>query len=458
MLSHSAAHLAPPAHSRSRRQARTTFGTVFLMVFLVAVFEGAARKWVAGSLSLPLVLLRDLLALYGIYYAMRYGGFTPARPAVRLLLLWSTLVLAWGLVQTIAGDGSLAIMLVGLRFWLLYVWFGVAAALLLEPDDVAMISKTTVVLMVLMAPLVVLQHYLPPGSFLNRQVDGDEDRVFMLVGDIVRTTGTFSFTLGYTTFLAIAMPMALQYVISGGGKRHWLYALVVLGSLLVSVLVSGSRATVLLLPGLFAVAALCILMFGRGVARRRVLYWIGAAVLMGAVGMTVFSESVEGTVQRFHDAAEYEDFGDRVGTMFLGENEAYVKPSLLGAGLGRGSNLASYLERGEISFMLSETETARTIEEAGLLGYLYVGLKFALCAAGLWYAIRAARRTGSCFVVLLWLVSTLCLLTWSLIGQLTANVLGFLFVGFTMAATRLERQGGLERTDGRARPQRRRAR
>ncbi|RDK10880.1 hypothetical protein [Cupriavidus lacunae] len=449
MLSQSAIHLGPPARTRSRRRARTTFGTVFLLVFLVAIFEGAARKWVAGSLSLPLVLLRDLLALYGIYYAMRYGGVTPARPAVRLLLLWTGLVFAWGLVQAIAGDGTLAIMLVGLRFWLLYVWFGVAAALLLEPEDVAAICKTTLVLMVMMVPLVVLQHYLPPGSFLNRQVDGDEDKVFMMVNDIVRTTGTFSFTLGYTTFLAIATPIALQYVIGGGGKRHWLYALVVLGSLLISALVSGSRATVLLMPALFVAAALCMLAFGRAALKRRVLVWAGMAVLVGAVGMTVFSDSVQGTIQRFHEAAEYEDFGDRMETIFLGESEAYVKQSLLGAGIGRGSNLASYLERGEITFMLSETETGRSIEEAGLLGYVFVALKFLVCMAGLWRAFGVARRTGRCFAILLWLVGTLCLMSWSLIGQLTTNVLGFLFIGFTMAVTRLERLEGRKRPDRR---------
>lgn len=439
MLSRSAVHVVPPVRSRTRPHARTTFGNVFLMVFLVAVFEGAARKWVSGSLSLPLVLLRDLLALYGIYYAMRHGGFTPARQAVRLLLLWSGMVLAWGLLQTIVADASLAIMLVGLRFWLLYVWFGVAAAQLLEPEDVAAISKTTLVLMVVMAPLAVLQHYLPPGSFLNRQVDGDEDKVFMLVGDIVRTTGTFSFTLGYTTFLAIATPIALRYVIDGSGKRHGLYALAVLGALLVSTLVSGSRATVLLLPAMFAAAALCMLMFGRGAVKRRVLYWGGIAVLVGAVGVTVFSDSVQATIQRFHEAAEYEDFGDRMGTIFLGESEAYDNQSLLGAGIGRGSNLASYLERGEITFMLSETETGRTIEEAGLLGYVFVALKLLVCMIGIWRAIGVARRTGRCFAILLWLVGTLCLMSWSLIGQLTSNVLGFLFIGFTMAVTRLER-------------------
>ncbi|AQV96208.1 hypothetical protein BJN34_20240 [Cupriavidus necator] len=445
MLSRSAVHLGPPVRSRARRYARTTFGTVFLMVFLVAVFEGAARKWISGSLSLPLVLLRDLLALYGIYHAMRYGGFTLARPAVRMLLLWTGVVCAWGLLQIIAGDGSLPIMLVGLRFWLLYVWFGSAAALLLDMQDVEAICKATLVLMVLMAPLVVLQHYLPAGSFLNRQVDGDEDKVFMMVEDIVRTTGTFSFTLGYTTFLAIATPMALQYVIGGSGKRHWLYAPVVLGSVLVSALVSGSRAAVLLLPAMFLAAVLCMLVFGRGVVKRRVLYWAGMAVLLGAVGMTVFSDSVQGTIQRFHDAAEYEDFGARVETIFLGEGEAYTNQSLLGAGLGRGSNLASYLERGQISFMLSETETARTIEEAGLLGYVFVALKLLICVIGIWRAIGVARRTGRCFAILLWLVGTLCLMSWSLIGQLTSNVLGFLFIGFTMAVTRLERRRGRAR-------------
>jgi hypothetical protein len=440
MLSQSVVRLGPAARSRTRRHARTTFGTIFLMVLLVAVFEGAARKWVSGSLSLPLVLLRDLLALYGICYAMRHGGFTPARQAVRLLLLWSGVVCAWGLLQAIAGDGSLAIMLVGLRFWLLYVWFGVAAAQLLDAQDVEAICQTTLVLMVLMVPLVVLQHYTPPGSFLNRQVDGDEDKVFMLVGDIVRTTGTFSFTLGYTTFLAIATPIALQYVIGGSGKRHWLYALVVMASLLVSALMSGSRAPVLLLPGLFMVAALGMLVFGHGAARRRVLYWAGIAVLLGAVGMTVFSDSVQGTIQRFQEASEAESFSERMETMFLGENEAYARQSLLGAGLGRGSNLASYLERGEISFMLSETETGRTIQEAGLLGYVYLALKCLVCAVGIWRAIGVARRTGSCFAILLWLVGTVCLMSWSLIGQLTANVLGFLFIGFTMAVTRLERR------------------
>lgn len=445
MLSQFAVHLRPPARLRTRRQARTTFGTVFLLVFLVAVFEGAARKWVSGSLSLPLVLLRDLLALYGIYHAMRYDGFTLSRRAVRMLLVWTGVVCAWGLLQIIAGDGSLPIMLVGLRFWLLYVWFGVAAALLLDTQDVEAICKATLVLTVLMAPLVVLQHYLPAGSFLNRQVDGDEDKVFMMVGDIVRTTGTFSFTLGYTTFLAIATPMALQYVIGGSGKRHWLYAPVVLGSVLVSALVSGSRATVLLLPAMFLAAALCMLLFGRGAAKRRVLYWAGIAVLLAAVGATVFSDSVQGTIKRFQEAAEYEDFGTRVETIFFGEGEAYTKQSLLGAGLGRGSNLASYLERGQITFMLSETETARTIEEGGLLGYVFVALKALVCAIGMWRAIAVARRTGRCFAILLWLVATLCLMSWSLIGQLTTNVLGFLFVGLTMAVTRLERRRGRAR-------------
>ena len=56
---------------------------------------------------------------------------------------------------------------------------------------------------VCMAPLVVLQHFSPPGARINSQVDSDEDDVFVVIAGVVRTTGTFSFTAGYTTFLAL---------------------------------------------------------------------------------------------------------------------------------------------------------------------------------------------------------------------------------------------------------------
>jgi len=440
MLIQSLRHDAAPPLQSLRHEARVTrFGRIFLWVFLVTVLEGAARKWISNSLSMPLVLSRDMLVLYGIYHAARHCGFTVARQEVKLLLFWSVIVLAWGLLQLTQGRGTPQTLLIGLRFWLLYLWFAVAASRVLTEHDVQLICRVTLVLMVLMAPLVVVQQHLPAGNFLNRQTEGDESQVFMMTGDLVRATGTFSFTTGYTTFLGISAPIALQYVLGpGGGRtRYRMLSLLVLAALAVSSLTSGSREAVILLPILIVTAIGCSVVFGRGVTRLRAVYWAAMMVPIGVITAIVLSASVQGLTQRFDEASESENFNDRVEAMFLGESNGYSRQGLLGEGIGRASNLASYVERGEIAFAYAETETSRTIVEGGLLGYTFVFLKFALCVAGMWRAFGLARRTGSSFAVLLWLVASICLLSWAMIGQLTINALGFLYVGLTMAVTRL---------------------
>ena len=51
-----------------------------------------------------------------------------------------------------------------------------------------------------MAVLVYYQFGSAPDSFINKNVV-DDTFVFRVVGDIVRTTGTFSFTAGYSLFV-----------------------------------------------------------------------------------------------------------------------------------------------------------------------------------------------------------------------------------------------------------------
>ena len=423
------------------RQPRVSrFGKVFLFVLLLAIFEGSARKWISNSLSLPLVMTRDLAVVYGIYYAMRHAGFTFERLEVKVLTFWTLAVVAWGLLQVVAGKLSLPVLAIAMHFWLLYLWFAIAASTVLSEHDVRVICRTMLVLMVLMTPLVVLQQMQPTGSFINRQVDGDEDRVFTVVPGLVRATGTFSFTLGFAMFLACAAPIALAYIVSkpAGRERRGIRSLIVLGCLVVSTLSSGSRASVIELPILFSIAAGVTLLFGRGATRRKAITWTTVMALLVLATVTIFASSVKGMMERFSDASGSEDFEARIGSMFLGESDAYAKQSFLGAGLGRGSNLAAYMETGAVEgFMLVETETGRSIAEGGAIGYVFVMLKLLVCATGFWRALRIARRTGDSFAMLLWTVATICLMSWPLIGQLTANVLGFLFVGFTMAVTRL---------------------
>lgn len=437
MLSQSIS-LAPG--TRNDGQARVThFGKIFILMLLTAVLEGAARKWVSDSLTTPLIMARDLLALYGIYYAFRHAGLTLARRSVYLLLLWSTIVCCWGGIQLIAGLSSIPIFVIGVRFWLLYLWFGCAAAALLQEQDIAAVCKVVLFLLLIMTPLAVVQHFLPPGSFLNRQVDGDVDKIFIVVESVVRTTGTFSFTQGYTTFLAIACPITLEFVMSARSntKLNWLRSLAIVGCLVVSSLVSGSRAAVILTPLVFLIAVAVNLLYGSAGRRRSALVWGVASAMITAISIVVISSAFDATRERFSSASEDENINERVETIFLGERDVYARQSVLGSGMGKASNMANRF-RGDEEFTLAETESGRIIAETGLLGYVFIGFKLLVCILGLFRAVRAAARTGRCFALILWPTAILCLMSWSLTGQLTDNVLGFLFVGFTLAVTRLE--------------------
>ncbi|NUA28967.1 hypothetical protein [Cupriavidus basilensis] len=436
MLSRSLPYARPAAVGRQARV--TVFGRIFILVFLLAVFEGAARKWVSDSLTMPLILLRDLLTVYSLYYAMRYAGFTPALRSMRLLLWWSAIVCFWGLLQLVAGINSLPVFLIGIRFWLLYLWFACAAAELLEEQDLAAIYNVAIGLLLLMAPLVLVQHFLSPEHFLNRQIEGDPDTVFRVTGDVVRTTGTFSFTMGYTLFLAIISPIVLEAVMGAPKAGLWskLRSLVIMGSLFLATLVSGSRAAVLLLPILFGITLAANLVFGKGGRRKTAVSWAFVSIVMSMVIVLFLSSAVDATLERFSSAAQMESFGDRVESMFFGVNDVSAEQSLLGSGLGLGSNLANYFLQTGLLFVISETETGRVIGEMGLVGYLSILLKALIFINGMWRALRVARRTGNSFLILMWTVAIFGLTSWPVVGQLTANALGFVFAGITLAATR----------------------
>ena len=80
----------------------------------------------------------------------------------------------------------------------------VAAAAAMNQADYRAAIRVVALLMLMLAPLAVLQHYSSQGSTINRQIDGDEDSVFVVVAGVVRTTGTFSFTSGYAAFILLA--------------------------------------------------------------------------------------------------------------------------------------------------------------------------------------------------------------------------------------------------------------
>ncbi|CAN7281528.1 hypothetical protein LJR084_001457 [Variovorax sp. LjRoot84] len=429
----------PRAANRAASLSRA--GQLFLAVFLIVIFEGAVRKWVSSASTLPLILLRDLLALALVVYAMRHGYLRRHKKITAVMLAWSCLVLGWGLLQLVGGESSPVVFVIGLRFWLLYTWFAVAAAAAMNETDYRAAILAAALVMLLLAPLAVLQHYSPPGARINTQLDGDEESVFVAVVGVVRTTGTFSFTSGYATYLTMVAP--LVFGILGARKRNtrqFLFAMAVFVAFVTGALVSGSR-TAAITSGMMLMAYLLgRLLFSK--ARNKVGAAVAVVVVlaMTALFAYVFRDAIGVTQTRFEQAAQAEDFGERVLTVLFGEPWVYDLMSWLGYGVGFGSNLATYVRTGAADvFALAEAEGGRILMEGGLLGVAYIALKYLALAVGLLSSLRASIKTNSPYAVLVWLTTALAVVSWPALGQLTANALLGIMLAYALLVLRYPR-------------------
>ena len=413
-------------------------GRLFLAVLVIVVFEGALRKWVSPALTNPVVLLRDALALSAILWAIKARTLSLSKLGAQALLAWAVVVVVWGFAQTLANDSSITVLVVGIRYWILYLAFAYAAGVTLSEYDFRSIGRVLLITIVLMSPLVVLQHYLPPGAFLNRQVGGGEMGVFTIVPGIVRTTGTFTFTTGYTVFLAMTTPFVLSALGPGTWReRRRGLAFLALVCLLAATMVSGSRGAIVMLGALLASYALASLLLTRTMKFSSILR-LAAVLALIAASVYAFPRAVTATETRFLDAGRSETFSGRVASMFLGEEASiYSDAPILGHGIGAGSNAAAVAETGRRAFLLAETETARTILEGGFLGVAFMLAKVLIVVVGVWKAVRMTRLSGSPLPLLLWLTTGVALLSWAVVGQLTINAIGYMLLGLAVASLRL---------------------
>jgi len=435
----------------SRPQTLSRAGQLFLAVFLIVVYEGAVRKWVSSAATLPLIGLRDLCALALVIYAWKHGHLRRHMKITAAVFAWSLLVFGWGLLQLAAGESSPVIFVIGLRFWLLYTWFAVAAAASMNEADYRAALLTAAWMMILMAPLVVLQYYSPPGAQINAQLDStDEEDIFVAVAGVVRTTGTFSFTSGYATFMGLIAPIVLGLLAARKPRsRHYLLATGAFVAFLVGTLVSGSRTAVISAGLMFAIFLLGRVVFSKMQQKPAAAVGVIIALLLVGIFAAFFRDAIDVTQTRFEQASEAEDFAGRVQTILVGEEQVFSKVTWLGGGIGYGSNLANFVRTGSNvgAFALAETEGGRILLEGGLLGIFYVGLKLLVVIVGLFKSFRLSMKTHSPFPVLVWIAAALAIITWPSSGQLTANgLLGIIFA-FALLLFRFPR---LELFHGRA--------
>ena len=96
---------------------------LFIIIFLYAIFEGAFRKWFSSNYDLQLILLRDFLIIIGVVYGITKRIYDINQIGEKLLIGYTLLVLLWIVIQLTFNSINFLIYLIGIRNWILYVWF-----------------------------------------------------------------------------------------------------------------------------------------------------------------------------------------------------------------------------------------------------------------------------------------------------------------------------------------------
>lgn len=408
-------------------------GKFFIAIFLIVLFEGAVRKWIWGSATIPLLGLRDLIVVCAVFWGFLHRYFDARAIGESILIFWTILIIVWTVIQMLSGLQPAIVGAIGFRFWVLYLWFALLCAKTLNWQDIGYLFKIFSLTLLFMVPLALVQFMSPPLSFINRQAGGDDQEIFTVIADIVRTTGTFSFTAGYTTYLAFVTPVVL-WLMAGGLKASFnpLLRLLIIALFFVGVLISGSRSaimTTLFFTGIWFLALLFANKLPK-ISPAKMLFGLAAFVVLFLLLFPVMERSYDANTQRFENAAASEDVGERIIGMYMGADATWEQFAVFGYGIGAGANASrGFMSGTNNGFLLGESEIDRTLNEGGVVGIMLVLFKWLMIIAGLLSAWKIFKRHNEFLPLSIWLVIAIQLPTVSVIGQLTVHAFILLLLG-----------------------------
>ncbi len=413
---------------------------IWLYLFLL-LFEGALRKWFLPTLTGPLALIRDPLALWLLYAAYK-NGLLKANIFLRSMVFVSILAIG---TTFILGHGNLAVCLYGARITLLHFPLIFVIGKVFDREDVLKMGNVLLYIAMPMTLLMIVQFYSPQSAWVNRGLGGDlEGAGFSGALGYFRPPGTFSFITGLTQFYGVLSCFILYFWLKPGLVNRMVLITATI-CLLAAIPFSISRT-------LFYQTLLIVLFAVFAVARKSkyvpklIFGAMASVVLLWAFLNTSYLETpIEAFTARFEGATRYE--GGVSGTLidrYLGGMVNAISNSsevpFFGHGLGMGTNAGGQLITGEkVMLIYAEDEWARLVGESGLL----LGLAFIAIRLGLSVYLAVNSFRALAFGNLLpWLLLGFCLLTlpngqW---GQPTTLGFSTLIAGMTIAAFNLKHE------------------
>ena len=444
----------PPAPGTASERARKRLVFVVMVIYLLAIFEGSLRKYVAPQFGQYVFFIRDPFLIYAYLLATRYALWPRNNGFFRVsVFMWVFGLLLFGLQSATGGFSEIRLLLgiYGWRNYFLYVPLAFLVGAQFRAADLARFGKLTLLLAVPIAVLVTLQFFSPTNSPINVGVAEEQELQFKgmtVTAERIRPSGPFTSNAGQTQFVTTAWAFLLAAVLLPATRRKVgvVTLLLAAGAILTCVALSGSRGT-LLQCALIGVFAMAIGFIGRGAAFKAKALALPALLGVAAVMLypIVFPDGFAAFVERWNAAAASESrfeggvFGRALYGLVDFIRLLETVPAL-GYGLGYGGNASITLRAtvdGVMPGYLAETDFARHMVDLGpAFGICFIAFRLALVVWLTRLVLMATRRVADPLPMMLFAYVGFVLLQGQITGNGSINVYGWLFAGLCIAATR----------------------
>ena len=414
---------------------------------VLLIFEGAIRKWLLPGSQDLVYFAKD------VFFLGAYLGFLQTRGRLRLRypqspVLYGALVLGsvLGLFQIFNPRlPNFLVGILGFKAYFLYVpLLFVVPAVFSDDRALARFLKRYVLIAFPVGLLSVAQFFSPQGSILNTYAQATEAGAISTFGSskFVRTTGTFSYISGYTSYL-LTMTILILMILTTTRWRFKgnLVVYAALGLTLLGMLMSGSRGPIFLLALVFPLYWWLAVVREKQSGQTFVRLLLGLGLLIaglssaGEEAVTAFSQRASGS----------KDVASRLASPFVAPADMLPYAGALGFGIGSTHQAATAVTQGIVPYswldgIAPESETGRVMLELGPLGFLLI---YAVRLSLAIFTLRQALRLHTLFhraVAISALLFFLVQIPGGVVFEVTAGVYYWFLAGLVFLVVRLDRE------------------
>ncbi len=345
------------------------------MVFYLTVFEGAIRKWVVPGAADLVYFIKDVIVIiaYIKFYLQppeQRTNFLKA-PTLKFVLFLSLLVPVLQIFNPKLG--SVILGTIGIRGYVLYMpLIFLLPSFFQDKEEFIAFIRRYLIISIGVCCLALVQYVSPANSLINRYAAEDVKYIATMgSSDNVRTTGTFSYISGFTTYLTFCFAFTIPLLTYRQSARNHFLVLAVLLFLIGGFLVSGSRGP--LFSSIILLALYLILnkgLRGKGFFKKLIL----PIIFIGLIVPSIFSAQLTNFIGRI---TQNKDSSERISWVYRTVMENITDKGVFGYGTGASSNADAKIRK---AFGLDskkafdgayDIETGKIMIELGLIGFAF---------------------------------------------------------------------------------------